>query len=411
MARLSVAPVERLRSLLASDTAGVRQSLVALLVAAAAALIAGLILAGMKENLEEFPGLLLLVPAAIALRGNVFGAFGSRLGTAIHTGVFRLSLRPDSVMGQNVLAALVLSVAISTVVAVMASGIAVVFGISPTISLLEFIFVSGVGGVIASLIVLAATIAITAGSVRFGWDLDNVTAPLVTATGDVATLPALLIAAELLHYTNAVRVSSALLILLSIIGVVLSLRTVRSTLRRVVQESIPVLAIAGMVDLIAGVTIEKRLDEFVSFPALLVLLPGYLAVAGALGGILSSRLGTKFHLGLVEPRPIPPKAAHVDIRSVFFLALPVFLALGTFGHFASTAFGHQSPGLLELVGIAMFGGLIATVFVIAVAYFGTMIAVRFGLDPDSYGIPIVTSTLDVVGAFTLILAIVAVGVG
>jgi len=39
-----------------------------------------------------------------------------------------------------------------------------------------------------------------------------------------------------------------------------------------------------------------------------------------------------------------------------------------------------------------------------------MAAVRFGLDPDTYGIPVVTSTLDLAAAFTLILAMVAVGV-
>ena len=35
---------------------------------------------------------------------------------------------------------------------------------------------------------------------------------------------------------------------------------------------------------------------------------------------------------------------------------------------------------------------------------------RFGLDPDTYGIPMVTSSLDLVGAFTLIVAVAAVGV-
>ena len=56
------------------------------------------------------------------------------------------------------------------------------------------------------------------------------------------------------------------------------------------------------------------------------------------------------------------------------------------------------------------GGLMATVCVVVVAYYATIVAVRFGLDPDTYGIPMVTSTLDFVGAFTLILAIVALGV-
>ena len=58
----------------------------------------------------------------------------------------------------------------------------------------------------------------------------------------------------------------------------------------------------------------------------------------------------------------------------------------------------------------MGGGLLATVCVVVVAYYTTIVAVRFGLDPDTYGIPMVTSTLDFVGAFTLILAIVALGV-
>jgi mgtE-like transporter len=34
---------------------------------------------------------------------------------------------------------------------------------------------------------------------------------------------------------------------------------------------------------------------------------------------------------------------------------------------------------------------------------------RLGLDPDSHGIPIVTSSLDLLGALSLILAIVALG--
>ena len=42
-----------------------------------------------------------------------------------------------------------------------------------------------------------ATIALAAGSVRYGWDLDNLTAPLVSTLGDVLTLPALWIASLL----------------------------------------------------------------------------------------------------------------------------------------------------------------------------------------------------------------------
>ena len=51
----------------------------------------------------------------------------------------------------------------------------------------------------------------------------------------------------------------------------------------------------------------------------------------------------------------------------------------------------------------------AVVFVVAVAYYGTVAAYRANLDPDTYGIPVVSSTVDFVGAFTLIIAIALLG--
>jgi mgtE-like transporter len=51
------------------------------------------------------------------------------------------------------------------------------------------------------------------------------------------------------------------------------------------------------------------------------------------------------------------------------------------------------------------------VAVIAVTYYGTIAAVRVGADPDTYGIPIVSSSVDLIGTLTLIVAIAVVGLG
>src|SRR5438552_18307840 len=96
----------RFRALLGSDAASVRQGLAALLVSSAGDLLAGLALGAITHTLAALPGLLVLVPAAIGMRGNVFGALGSRLGTAIHTGAFDLRRDRETVVGQNVLASL-----------------------------------------------------------------------------------------------------------------------------------------------------------------------------------------------------------------------------------------------------------------------------------------------------------------
>ncbi|MFT7602082.1 MAG: mgtE-like transporter, partial [Acidimicrobiales bacterium] len=85
------------------------QSLIALMLSATTSLITGFTIAGFESTLRTFPGLLLFIPAAIGLRGNLFGPLGGRLSTAIRTGTFSWSWRHDSVLGQNVLATMATS--------------------------------------------------------------------------------------------------------------------------------------------------------------------------------------------------------------------------------------------------------------------------------------------------------------
>src|SRR6476646_7179727 len=127
MPRISRSVGARVRSILGPDTVGALQGLTALLVSSAGDLIAGLTLGAITHTLEQLPGLLVLVPAAIGMRGNIFGALGSRLGTTIHTGTFRLSRRTDTVAGQNILASVALTLSVSFALAVLAKSVAVAF--------------------------------------------------------------------------------------------------------------------------------------------------------------------------------------------------------------------------------------------------------------------------------------------
>src|SRR5690349_13032896 len=184
----------RARALLGSDAASVRQGLAALLVSSGGDLLAGLTLGAVTHTLDALPGLLVLVPAAIGLRGNIFGALGSRLGTAIHSGTFSLSRRRDTVLGQNVLASLALSLGVSAALAVLARTVATAFGLGRTISIADFMVISVLGGALASVVVLLLTVGVAAATVRFGWDMDNAAGPVVTAAGDLVTLPSLVLA-------------------------------------------------------------------------------------------------------------------------------------------------------------------------------------------------------------------------
>lgn len=396
----------RFGAMLGADAASVRQSLFALTVTPLGSLVAGLTLGAATGQIEALPGLLLLVPAAIGARGNVFAALGSRLGTAIHAGTFTLTRRVDSLVGQNVAAAAVLTFGQSLLLALLAKGMALAFNLENSIDLADYVVISIVGGVLASAAVLAITLALAAGSVRFGWDLDNVSSPLISSMGDVATLPALILAAELADIEGVTVVVSIVLAAAATAVLLTGWLSRLELLRSIVRESLPVLVLAGVLSLLAGMFLEKRQGALIGGPALLVMTPAFISAAGALGTVLSSRLSTKLHLGLVVPAPLPSVEARRDIGITFLLSLPVFIVVATVSHFGSVVTGIGGPPLAQMVAAALLGGMLATVIATAVAYYGTIAAVRFGADPDTYGIPLVTSALDVVGAFTLVLAIV-----
>ena len=54
-----------------------------------------------------------------------------------------------------------------------------------------------VGALIPTAVVLAITVAVAALGVRREWDVDNVSVPVVTAAGDIVTLPSLFLATYL----------------------------------------------------------------------------------------------------------------------------------------------------------------------------------------------------------------------
>ena len=62
-----------------------------------------------------------------------------------------------------------------------------------------------------------------------------------------------------------------------------------------------------------------------------------------------------------------------------------------------------------MIALSMLAGAIATTFAVIVGFYGALVAYRLGLDPDNHGIPIVTSSLDLLGAFALIISLAMLG--
>jgi mgtE-like transporter len=321
-----------------------------------------------------------------------------------------MSWRRESLLAQNVAGAMILTMVMSVALAVLGKAVAVMVGLDATVPLLELVLISVLGGLAASLVVLVASVALAWGAVHHGWDLDNVVAPVVSTLGDVLTLPALWLATLVVGVPVVAPVLGAGLTLLSLVAFTYGLFARGDLLRRVVRESWPILLAAALLSTLAGLVLERRLGLLAALPALLVLQPAFVSSAGALGGILSSRLSSKFHLGLIRPAGLPGTEARQDGAMILLLGLPVYVFNAVAAHVAAVATGLPSPGLTAMLALSLAGGLASVLFTIAVAYYGTIAAVNLRVDPDTYGVPIVTSSVDFAGSVALISVVTILGI-
>ena len=404
---------------LSEEKESLRQGFAALFLSSVGELVAGLVLASISGTLEELIGLAVLIPAAIGMRGAIFGAMGSRLSTSIQTGLFSLNLR-RGVLAENVQAAVVLSLVSGVFLAFLARFLCGVLGVPTELSVFDYVVISTVGGILAGVLLLGITVVVARLSVARGWDMDNIAAPMLTAAGDILTLPALVLTTYLIGIPIFSDGLAIVLILVSVATAVLGFRLGVANLRRILAESLPLLALTGTVMILVGLALEDRKEVFVTLPALFILLPAFLQEGGALGGILSSRLSSKVHLGLLAPRGIPEPGAFRDFTLTYIFAIGVYLFIGGASHWLAVGLGQLNPGLLEslglgastlspgfltMLGVSALAGLLATTAAVFAAYYGSTVSYRFGLDPDTYGIPIITATVDLLGFMSLIIAL------
>ncbi|HEX2729443.1 MAG TPA: magnesium transporter [Rubrobacteraceae bacterium] len=397
---------------LTEEKESLRQGFAALFLSSVGELIAGLALASITETLDQLVGLAVLIPAAIGMRGAIFGAMGSRISTAIQTGLFSFNLR-RGVLAENVQAVAVLSFVSGIFLAFLARGFCDVLGVRTELTVFDYVVISTVGGLLAGLFLLGITIVVARLSVAREWDMDNIAAPMITASGDILTLPSLVLATYLIGIPIFSSALAAILIVVAAVVVGIAFRLGAANLRRILAESLPILALTGTVTILVGVALQDREEQFSTLLSLSILLPAFLQEGGALGGILSSRLSSKVHLGLLAPRGIPELAAFKDFTLTYIFAAGVYVFIGGASHFLAVwLFSPEaSPGFLAMLGVSALAGLIATTAAVLAAYYGSTISYRLGLDPDTYGIPIITAAVDLLGFMSLIIALVVFGLG
>ena len=388
-----------------------RQGLVALVLSTFAGFVAGLTLSHISETLTLLPGLLVLIPAAVGMRGTIFGAIGARLGTSTHAGLFEATLRRTSVLGQNIEVGILTTLSSSLYLAALARlMMAALSPTRPSISFWDLVTISVVGGALGSIIILAVTIALSLLSHRRGWDLDAVSTPMVTALGDMATLPTLFLATFIVRNDALNAVVATVCAAAGVYAAIRGFTTGNTAVRRIVLEMTGVILLTPLLDILAGGLLQAREPALAFVPALYLLIPPFVSQAGALGGILSSRLTSKLQLGVITARGRPEAPALVDASLILAFGLVVFTLIGVVTVALSNLTGLGHPGATTVIAGTLLAGVMALPITMVVAYYLAILTTRFGLDPDNQGVPIITSLMDLVGVACVLFAMSLLGV-
>ncbi len=164
----------------------IRQSLPLLVFCGLGGIVAGSTLTTMVGLLESIPGLLVVIPAIIAIRGNISTAFGSRLGSAYHLGLIDAQNLWNEELWQNVVASLLLSFFVSLLIGILAYFTSLWMGVTPDV--VKLITIVLLAGVISALILTMLTIIVIYLVFRRGYDPDNITGPALATFGDIFTM-------------------------------------------------------------------------------------------------------------------------------------------------------------------------------------------------------------------------------
>jgi len=386
-----------------------RQGLAALTLSTLASFVAGLTLGHITNTLTDLPGLLVLIPAAVGMRGTIFGAIGARFGTSTHAGLFEVTLDRSGVLYQNIEVAVITTFTSSLWLAILARLATLAFG-QRSISIWDFVTISVVGGALGSVFILLFTIGVSVLSYRRGYDLDAVSTPMVTALGDMSTLPTLFLATFITrnHAVNAIV--AAVCVAVCGYAMVRAITTDLKPVRRIVVEMVAVILLTPLLDIAAGAVLQAKEPVLTALPGLLILIPPFVSQAGALGGILSSRLSSKLQLGLITARGLPESPALLDAGLVVVFGVAIFTFIGAVALVLSNLTGLAHPGAGPMIGGTLLAGMLAMPLVIGVGYYLAIVTSRFGLDPDNQSVPIITSVMDLVGVVAVLIAMATLGV-
>ncbi len=172
----------------------IEETLPVILLFAFVGLFTGGFLNTLIENISVAPGLLIIVPGILGLRGNISSALGARLSSGLHLGYISTK-HISKGLKTNIEISIFMSVFVSFVLSILAWQVCS-FVSGACMPMINFMLICVITGLVSGVILSFTTSGIAIISYRKGLDPDNITLPAAASIGDVITMVCLLISVK-----------------------------------------------------------------------------------------------------------------------------------------------------------------------------------------------------------------------
>jgi mgtE-like transporter len=188
--------IDKYLSEYASVSSIVREALPFELIATVGGVFAGIIFSGMTNELEMIPGLMVIYPGVLGLRGNISSTLGSRLGSAIHLGLITGFDRHNPELTNNISGSLLLGVITATMLGFLGHFVTLALGFESA-GAFKLILICVISALTSGVILSFVAVLLAIGMFRFGFDPDNVVTPSIATIGDIVSMFMLFLSAKL----------------------------------------------------------------------------------------------------------------------------------------------------------------------------------------------------------------------
>ncbi|MBN2330923.1 MAG: magnesium transporter [Candidatus Aenigmarchaeota archaeon] len=173
--------------------------------------------------------------------------------------------------------------------------------------------------------------------------------------------------------------------------------------REIFEESIPVLTLTAAISIFSGFFLNNNEEVLKFLPGLLIIIPSFIAINGNISSVMTSRLSSALHMGLIKPDFRRTSLLMRNFYSMIFISLVSFPVLGLIAGGLNVLFGGGAECMLAFLLITFAAGMTTALVLIFVSMLFSYLTYRRGLDPDNVVIPLLTTIGDLVGISVLLI--------